>query len=46
MVVPHRDTPKKRMPFIGIAPSKTLAKVANKLAKKGPGVMVLDSSLK
>lgn len=28
---------------IGIAPSKTLAKVANKYAKKGPGVVVLDT---
>jgi DNA polymerase V len=28
---------------VGIAPSKTLCKVANKLAKKGPGVMLLDT---
>lgn len=28
---------------VGIAPSKTLCKVANKLAKKGPGVVLLDT---
>jgi len=41
-----RDTVKKwtGIPVsIGIAPSKTLTKVANKLAKKGPGVVVLDT---
>nr|WP_294897801.1 Y-family DNA polymerase [uncultured Pedobacter sp.] len=32
---------------IGVAPSKTLAKIANKIAKKHPtGVMVLDTDLK
>jgi DNA polymerase V len=31
---------------VGIAPSKTLTKVANKLAKKGPGVMLLDTPTK
>lgn len=29
---------------VGVAPTKTLAKMANKLAKKGNGVCVLDSS--
>jgi DNA polymerase V len=28
---------------VGIAPSKTLCKVANKLAKKGPGAVLLDT---
>jgi DNA polymerase V len=28
---------------VGIAPSKTLCKVANKLAKKGPGAILLDT---
>ncbi|WP_026899430.1 Y-family DNA polymerase [Daejeonella oryzae] len=28
---------------IGIAPSKTLAKIANKLAKKGSGIFILDT---
>ncbi|WP_316831708.1 Y-family DNA polymerase [Pedobacter aquatilis] len=31
---------------IGVAPTKTLAKLANKLAKKHGGVMVLDSKIK
>ena len=41
-----RDTVKKwtGIPVsIGIAPSKTLTKVANKIAKKGAGVVVLDT---
>ena len=41
-----RDTVKKLTGIpvsIGIAPSKTLTKVANKLAKKGPGVILLDT---
>jgi DNA polymerase V len=41
-----RDTVKKwtGIPVsVGIAPSKTLTKVANKLAKKGSGVMLLDT---
>ncbi len=41
-----RDTVKKwtGIPVsVGIAPSKALTKVANKLAKKGPGVVVLDT---
>lgn len=44
-----RDTVKKwaGIPVsIGIAPSKTLAKLANKLAKKGAGVVVLDTQEK
>ena len=44
-----RDTVKKwtGIPVsIGIAPSKTLCKVANKLAKKAQGVLVLDTPAK
>jgi len=31
------------MVSVGVAPTRTLAKVANHLAKKGPGCVVLDN---